>query len=209
MKKIGIIDFKLGNLFSVEQACKTVGLEVQITSDPNEILSFDGIILPGVGAFGDAMSNLNGLDLVTPIKDFVDSGKPFMGICLGFQLLFSESEEFGDNKGIGLLDGEVRRFDNTFNSKMKVPQIGWNKIYSDSNWGDTPLAHVTNNEFMYFVHSFYVQPAKNDFVLTKTNYEGKEYCSSIKKDNIFATQFHPEKSGELGIEIYRNWSKLL
>jgi len=207
MKKVSIIDFKVGNIFSVVQACNEIGLSVEVTSDYNTILSSDGVILPGVGAFGDAMLNLEEQNLIITIKDFVKTGKPFMGICLGLQLLFTHSEEFGDHKGLDIIKGSVKKFDN---SKDKVPQIGWNKIYKSNNdWKKTPLKSIINNEYMYFVHSYFVKPQDKSIILTNTNYSELEYCSSIKKDNIFATQFHPEKSGEKGLEIYRNWSKLL
>jgi glutamine amidotransferase len=207
MKKVAIIDFKVGNIFSVVQACKKVGLLVEVTSDYNTILSSDGVILPGVGAFGDAMITLEEQNLIKTIKDFVQTGKPFMGVCLGLQLLFTNSEEFGNHKGLDIIKGTVKKFDST---KTKVPQIGWNKIYKDFNtWENSPLEDTINNEFMYFVHSYYVIPSNKNVVLTNTNYSGIEYCSSIKKDNILATQFHPEKSGEKGLEIYKNWSKSL
>ena len=207
MKKVAIIDFKVGNIFSVVQACKKIGLLVEVTSDYNTILSSDGVILPGVGAFGDAMLNLEEQNLIKTIKDFVQTNKPFMGICLGFQLLFTNSEEFGNHKGLDIIKGTVKKFDST---KTKVPQIGWNKIYKDFNtWENSPLEDTINNEYMYFVHSYYVIPSNKNIVLTNTNYSGIEYCSSIKKDNILATQFHPEKSGEKGLEIYKNWSKIL
>ncbi|WP_428741977.1 imidazole glycerol phosphate synthase subunit HisH [Tenacibaculum sp.] len=204
MKKVAIIDFKLGNIYSVVQACQEVGLNVSITSNYDEILAADGVILPGVGAFGDAINNLKELNLDKTIKDFVNTGKPFMGICLGLQLLFSESEEFGDYEGLGLIEGKVVKFDN---SSFKVPQIAWNRINENEVlWIDTPLNKTKNGEFMYFVHSYYVIPDNPNYILTTTNYCGVNYCSSIKKDNIFATQFHPEKSGEKGLEIYKEWS---
>ena len=160
MKKVAIIDFKVGNIFSVVQACEKIGLTVEVTSDYNTILSSDGVILPGVGAFGDAMKNLEDQNLVVTIKDFIKTGKPFMGICLGLQLLFTYSEEFGTHKGLDIINGWVKKFDN---SKDKVPQIGWNKIYKSSNdWKKTPLNNTINNEYMYFVHSYYVKPYDED-----------------------------------------------
>lgn len=207
MKKVAIIDFKLGNIYSVVQACNEIGLDVLVTSNYHEIMNSDGVILPGVGAFGDAMNNLQEEGLIDSIKDFISTGKPFMGICLGLQLLFTESDEFGKHKGLDVIKGKVVKFDN---SKLKVPQIGWNTIYNKENkWSNTPLEATNQNEFMYFVHSYYVKPNDEEYVLTKTNYSNLEYCSSIKKDNIFATQFHPEKSGKKGLEIYRNWAKQL
>lgn len=208
MKKVSIIDFEGGNLFSVIQACKHVGVKASVTNDLNEIENSDGLILPGVGSFPHAMKVLNSKKLVTPIKDFIKSNKPFMGICLGFQLLFSKSSEFENCDGLDIIKGTVNKFD-FISKKCKVPQIGWNKIYSESNWLDSPLNKIINNEYMYFVHSYFVDPLNKNEVLSYTKYENFEYCSSIKKNNIFATQFHPEKSGLEGLKIYKEWSNLL
>ena len=208
MKKVSIVDFEGGNLFSVIQACKSIGLNADITNDYHEILNSDGLILPGVGSYPHAMKVLKDKDLVSPIKDFIDSGKPFMGICLGFQLLFTESEEFENCKGLNLIEGSVKRF--LFKEKkVKVPQIGWNKIYKKNNWKNSPLMEINENEYMYFVHSYFVKPSNKKYILSLTNYEDFEYCSSVIKKNIFATQFHPEKSGIHGMKIYKTWSKLL
>lgn len=208
-KNVLIIDYKLGNLFSVNQALTNVGLKVRITSDPNEIEFAEAIVLPGVGAFHDAMGNLEDLHMIGPIKNHVSSGKPFMGICLGFQLLFTESEEFGFTKGLGLVEGHVKRFNNTnsLGETRKVPQIAWNQIVKigDNSWKNTPLEEIKNGEFMYFVHSFYVEP-KEMVGLSKTNYDGHDYVSSICKNNIFACQFHPEKSASEGLKIYNTWA---
>jgi len=212
-KKVAIIDYRAGNLYSVQHACSFIGLDSIITSDKKEILKADGAILPGVGAFGEAMDNLREMDLIRPIEDFVASGKPFMGVCLGLQLLFSESEEFGLHKGLNLIEGKVIKFPNKNNKGqiIKVPQIGWNQISppkSDQDiWKNSPLASTTSGEFMYFVHSFYVVPSSREDLLSSTNYEGIEYCSSVQRNNIFATQFHPEKSAIEGIKIYQNWAK--
>ncbi|MBL7978384.1 MAG: imidazole glycerol phosphate synthase subunit HisH [Bacteroidetes Order II. Incertae sedis bacterium] len=207
--KIIIIDYQLGNLFSVQQACLYLGFDAEISSDANCIAKADAIILPGVGAFADAMYNLQKFDLIEPIKDFVSTNKPFMGICLGLQLLFGESEEFGIHKGIGLIEGVVKKFptQDTQGGKLKVPQIAWNTIFPNqkSTWDNSPLSVCGFGDYMYFVHSFYVQPAADEVVLSTTNYGGHTYCSSILKNNIFACQFHPEKSGLDGIKIYKNW----
>ena len=208
MKKVSIIDYEGGNLFSVIQACKSVGLNASITSDYNEILKSDGLILPGVGSFPYAMKMLKKKDLINPIKDFISSNKPFMGICLGFQLLFSQSEEFENCNGLDIVKGAVRKFD--FKDKIiKVPQIGWNKIYNEDGWKNSSLENIKQLEYMYFVHSYYVVPEDKNNILSYTKYENFEYCSSIIKNNIFATQFHPEKSGTEGMKIYKKWSKLL
>ena len=174
MKKVSIIDFDGGNLFSVIQACKHVGIEATVTNDFNEIKTSDGLILPGVGSFPHAMKILNSKKLVTPIKDFIKSNKPFMGICLGFQLLFSKSNEFENCDGLDIIKGTVNKF-NFNNKKCKVPQIGWNKIYSESNWLDSPLNKIVNDEYMYFVHSYFVDPLNKNEVLSYTKYENFKY----------------------------------
>lgn len=199
-----IIDYGMGNLFSVAQACKATGINAIITSDKKQILSADALIFPGMGAFGDAMDNLKQLDLIHPIKDFVQSGKPFMGLCLGMQLLLTESEEFGTHKGLDIIEGSVKRFQTT---EEKVPQIGWNHIQQPTtrSWDKTPFSSVKNNEFMYFVHSYYVIPTDEDVILSYTSYAGTLYCSSVLKKNIFATQFHPEKSAYFGLSIFKNF----
>ena len=207
IKDIVIIDYQLGNLFSVKHACEKVGLNPKVTSNKKDILEANALILPGVGAFGDAMENLKRLDLISPLTDKVKIGIPLFGICLGLQLLFEESEEHGINKGLGLIKGTVKKFSSSFdNKKIKVPNIGWNTIYNKNieDWNNSPLNAIDQNSFMYFVHSYYAQPENTEDVLTLTNYEGLEYCSSIKKDNICAFQFHPEKSGKNGLKIYNN-----
>jgi glutamine amidotransferase len=209
-KQVVIIDYGLGNLFSVNQACQTVGLNVKISNLKEEIKNADAIILPGVGAFIEAMNNLEKMDLVNTIKESVENGKPFFGICLGMQLIFSKSEEFGSGNGLDLIPGIIKKFPTTFNEQIvKVPQIAWNKMYSfKKKWIDTPLFDINENEFMYFVHSYYAEPLFEESILTRTNYNGIEYCSAVMKDNIFATQFHPEKSAEKGIKIYKNWATI-
>ena len=207
---IAIIDYKMSNLFSVQAACENVGLSSIITSDKNEILDSKVAILPGVGAFGEAMKYLSDLKLDDTIFQFVDSGKPFVGICLGLQLLFDSSEEFGDYSGLGLVKGKVKKFkfhsDNSI--KYPVPQIGWNKIKKNrTTWEKTLLCNNASDDFMYFVHSYFVEPENNNIILSKTNYGKTEYCSSIQQNNIFACQFHPEKSGKIGVNIYKNIKK--
>ena len=208
-KKIAIVDYQLGNLFSVQQACSYLGYDAYITSDPHAVANAEYVILPGVGAFRDSMKNMEKLDLIEPIKDFVASGKPFMGICLGLQLLLTESEEFGSSKGLNLIEGVVRRFSNkdTEGGTLKVPQIAWNQIYSpkENSWANTPLSVCNEGDYMYFVHSFYAEPASAEVVLSTTDYGGHNYCSSVIKDNVFACQFHPEKSGQEGVKVYENW----
>ena len=205
-KKVAIIDYGMGNLFSVKLACEQVGLDSLITNNKAEILTADALILPGVGAFADAMNDLSKMDLVNTIKEFINSGKPFLGICLGMQLLMTESEEFGKHKGLDIIKGKVLKFDN---KKEKVPQVGWNKIIKNKDWENSLAENLSDGEYMYFVHSFYCQPEDEEIILSETDYAGETYCSSLKKDNIFACQFHPEKSGEKGLLIYKNLANLI
>lgn len=209
---ISIIDYGMGNLFSVRQACEYAGMKSVITADKSMIGSSDALILPGVGAFGNAMDCLRRLDLILPIKDFISSGKPFMGICLGLQLLMSESEEFGTHEGLDIVKGSVVKFPekNTEGKMSKVPQVGWNRIFTGNDpvrrdWEETPLSRIDDGEFMYFVHSYYVRPADKKLILSTTDYGGVKYCSGLLYKNVFAVQFHPEKSSLEGMKIYQDW----
>lgn len=217
-KKVAIVDYGMGNLFSVKHACECVGLNAKVTSSKEEILSADLVILPGVGAFGDAMEALRNLDLVNTLKVVHESSKPIVGICLGMQLLMSEGHEFGRHKGLGIIKGQVVPFDNPIDDSqksLKVPQVGWNHIYSTKNnhtadvWKNSILEGINNNEFMYFVHSFYVKPENSEVILSKSNYGGIEFCSTLQYENISACQFHPERSGQQGLKIYTNFISLL
>ncbi|MFN8396538.1 MAG: imidazole glycerol phosphate synthase subunit HisH [Bacteroidia bacterium] len=209
-KKVVIVDYELGNLFSVLQACLHVGMDVEISNDPAKVAAADGLILPGVGAFGTAMENLRKRGIEEPLKAQVAAGKPFLGICLGLQLLFTDSVEFGSKGGLDLLPGKVVRIPSEMNGqKVRVPQIGWNTIHAPrpGAWQGTPLAHLQEGAYMYFVHSYHVVPSRPEDILTLTNYVGLEYCSGVKRDNILALQFHPEKSGPEGVEVYRDWAR--
>ena len=211
-KKTIIVDYALGNLLSVQQACLHVGLDAEISNDPAKIAAADGLILPGVGAFGAAMANLRKLGIEQALKDQVAAGKPFLGICLGLQLLFTHSVEFdSQERGLDLLPGNVVRIPAEIRGeKTRVPQIGWNQITPPpfKSWKGTPLQHLPDQSYMYFVHSYFVQPEVPGDVLTVTNYQGLEYCSGVQRDNILAFQFHPEKSGPEGVEIYRSWGAI-
>ena len=211
-----IVDFSLGNLFSVQQACLYAGMDAEITSNREQIMAADVVILPGVGAYGDAMGSLYRLGLIEPLKEIASSGKMLVGICLGFQLMMTESYEFGVHKGLDLIPGVVEKFKNpvyskvdqgqAISQKLKVPQIGWNQVYfaGEDLKPDSPLHNIQDGEFMYFVHSYYVKPAVDEVRLTNSTYGNIEFCSSIIRDNIFACQFHPERSGPMGLEIYKN-----
>ena len=206
--KVAIIDYNLGNLFSVYHACASLGYNPKITNQKADVIDADYLILPGVGAFGDAMDTLKRLDLVAPIKEYIATGKPFLGVCLGLQLLFTESEEFGNHKGLNIVEGVVHKFPSIdkMGNILKVPQIEWNQISltDKTKWEKSPLNCCKNGDFMYFVHSYYVLPSNKSVVLSTTTY-GLEYCSSIISNNIFACQFHPEKSGQHGVEIYKSF----
>jgi glutamine amidotransferase len=209
-KNVVIVDYGLGNLFSIEQACKYLGYSTTLSTNPEIILGASNLILPGVGSFEVAMRQLNNHNLVKTLQDFVETGKPIMGVCLGMQLLFNESYEFGKHNGLGFIEGSVIKFPEKVNEhNIRIPHIGWNKIYNGNlDWSRTPLNSTKNESLMYFVHSYYVKPVLNENILTYSNYEGFEFCSSVKKDNIFGFQFHPEKSGKEGLLIYDNFLKL-
>lgn len=200
---IAIIDYDAGNIKSVEKALLFLGEEVIVTRDKDLIMKADKAILPGVGSFGDAMGKLREYDLIDTIKDYVKSGKPFLGICLGLQLLFEESEETPGVEGLGILKGKIIRF--TENKGYKIPQIGWNsiKIRPDSKL----FAGINDESYVYFVHSYYLQAEDESVVATKTEY-ADVFHSAVEKDNVFACQFHPEKSSDVGLKILSNFAKM-
>ncbi|MBF0343334.1 MAG: imidazole glycerol phosphate synthase subunit HisH [Nitrospirae bacterium] len=209
---IAIVDYGMGNLFSIKNACNTFGISTVITSSREEIANANALILPGVGAFGDAMKILEDLNLIDTILEFVSSSKPIFGICLGMQLMMTESLEFGVHKGLGIIDGNVVPFDNLGgNTILKVPHIGWSRINGIPKkneldpWQDTMLNGLNNGEYMYFVHSFYVKPRHTDISISYSQYGNVTFTSSFQYKNIFACQFHPEKSGLKGLEIYKNF----
>jgi glutamine amidotransferase len=212
-KVVAIVDYGLGNLFSINQACGHVGLDPVITADKKIIAGADALILPGVGAFGHAMNSLQSDGLIESLLDFAKTGKQFLGICLGMQLLFSESEEFGANKGLGLVDGRIVRFPSKDNHGQfnRVPQIQWNHIYKGypGNWERSLFKNTNDGEYMYFVHSYYSQPVNDKEILTYSEYGGVKYASAVIKDNITGIQYHPEKSAEPGLNVYATWSGLI
>ena len=192
----------MGNLKSIYKCLKHINVKSVISDNSKIILDSDGIILPGVGAFGDAMKHLNEKNLVKIIRQIVKDGKPLFGICLGQQLLFSKSYEMGEHKGLNLIPGEVLKFDQT--KVVKVPQIGWNSVkFVDKN--HFLFKSIPNQSYFYFVHSYYVLPKKKDNILGLTKYGNTEYSSIVSKENIVATQFHPEKSSKYGIRMYENF----
>lgn len=197
---IAIIDYGMGNLGSVEKALAFLGYASKITNDPVEVMAADGVVLPGVGAIGAAMEALSGKGLDKVVHEYIATGKPFLGICLGMQMLFETSEEsFGGEpvKGLSVLPGKVVRFPGDMG--LKIPQIGWNDLSSRNEI-------LPSGEYVYFVHSYYCVPEREEDIAATTNY-GIEYCCSVRRNNIFACQFHPEKSGEVGLRILDRWAK--
>lgn len=200
---IVIIDYGMGNLKSVSKAFEFIGEEVIVSRDAEVVKNADGLVLPGVGAFKDSMDNLKKFNLIEPIRDYIATGKPFLGICLGLQLLFERSEEGGAVEGIGFFKGTVKRFTA---KDIKIPQIGWNDV---SIKKDTPvLKDVADGSYFYFVHSFFVVPQDKSIILTETTY-GDTFVSSVAKDNVYAFQFHPEKSQEKGLQILKNFAAIV
>lgn len=203
---VAVIDLGLGNLFSVMQACLRAGLRPAITSSPADVRAADIVILPGVGAFRDAMDTLHRTRLSTAVRETAAAGRPLIGICLGMQLFMSESSEFGRHEGLGLLEGDVvpleaRRSDG---SRLKIPQVGWNAIdRGPSPWVGTLLEGVMDGAQMYFVHSYCVRPADPQVVLSTTTYGDAVFCSAMRQGNVIGMQFHPERSGSVGLQIYR------
>jgi glutamine amidotransferase len=201
---IAIIDYGMGNLRSVQKGIERAGFDAIVTRDLAQIESARGLVLPGVGAFSACMENLGKFGLVEPIRDAVRQEKPFLGICLGFQLLFSESEEFGKQQGLDLFDGKVVGFHAT--EDLKVPHMGWNRIAKQQ---ESPfLEGISTGDYVYFVHSFYVVPQDNAIIATTTDY-GQSFVSSIATRRLFACQFHPEKSQELGLRILANFGRFV
>jgi imidazole glycerol-phosphate synthase subunit HisH len=200
---IAIIDYGMGNLRSVQKGFERVGREAVVTRDAKTILSASKVVLPGVGAFPDCMRNLREYGLVDVVLQSINSGKPFLGICLGLQLLFTESEEFGLSKGLDVIKGRVIRF-KLPDASLKIPHMGWNSVSIKRR--PPALQDVPDNSHVYFVHSFHVVPEDRGVIATTTDY-GMEFVSSVWKDNIFAVQFHPEKSQALGLSILKRFGE--
>ena len=200
---IAIIDYDAGNLRSVEKALQYLGKETIVTRDPEQIRKADKVILPGVGAFGDAMKKLQEYHLDTLIHEITDSGKPLLGICLGLQLLFEESEESPGVEGLGILEGKIRRIPE--GEGLKVPHIGWNSLHLEHN--GRLFRNIPENSYVYFVHSYYLEAKDPEIVKASTEY-GVHIHASVEKNNLFACQFHPEKSSETGLQILKNFAEM-
>ena len=205
---IAVVDYGMGNLRSVQKALARVGADVAVTSDRAVIADAAGLVLPGVGAFADCMRNLDRSRLIEPILDFIANRRPFLGICLGLQLLFSESFEFGRHEGLGVIKGSVVRFSGPAfegRDRLKIPHMGWNRV----TWArrDPPFDNVSDDDYFYFVHSYYVVPDDRGTVAGMTEH-GIEFVSVVQHEVIFATQFHPEKSQARGLSILKSFSEL-
>ena len=200
---IGIVNYNMGNLASVANAFKKIGTKAEIVSDVDKLKNYDKLLFPGVGAFGDAMGHLKETNLDEAIKEFIKSGKYVLGVCLGMQLLFEKSQEFGEHKGLGIIEGEVVRFDKSIEKRYKVPHMGWNKMFFKKN---VLLFEGLEDPYLYFVHSFHVV-CDDKYAIGKTIY-GYEFVSAVNKDNVFGFQPHPEKSHNAGLKILDNFVKL-
>lgn len=205
---IAIVDYGMGNLRSVQKGFEKIGAEAVVTADPMLLFEADRIVLPGVGAFKDCMHNLEQGGFVEPLLKIIADGRPFLGICVGMQLLFTDSVEFGLYSGLNVIPGHVLRFPDNMSivgERLPVPQMGWNQLSFKKR--PQAFAGIEDGSNVYFVHSYYVKPEDDSVIATTTDY-GIDFCSSIWKDNIVATQFHPEKSQEIGLRILKNFAEL-
>lgn len=201
---ITIVDYQMGNLRSVQKALERVGHEAEITSDPHRIAEADRLVLPGVGGFGEAIAEIRRRDLEQPILDFLATDRPFLGVCLGLQLLFETGYEGGTHRGLGVLAGDVVRFD--IDRSLKVPHMGWNRVTAVGE--PTPiLSGIAADAHFYFVHSYFVRPADPAVVALECDYGGK-FCAMVRRGNLFAVQFHPEKSQADGLRLLENFASL-
>lgn len=201
---IAIINYNMGNLRSVQNAFEKLNIPTEIVSDPSKLHSYDRLILPGVGAFGDAMQSLKSTGMQDALLEYASSGKPMLGVCLGMQLLFDSSEEFGEHKGLGLIPGEIKAFDQKrFKTPLKVPHMGWNDI----EVSPSPLFEgLPQSFYLYFVHSYHVV-CDDAYTIGRTHY-GYDFTSAVQKENIFGFQPHPEKSHDNGLQILQNFTKV-
>ena len=205
-KQVGIVDYQMGNLRSVQKAIERIGGNAIISSDPDELSCVTHLILPGVGAFGDAMAELHRRQLVEFLCSWSQSNRPFLGICLGMQLLFETSDEGGIHSGLGILPGKVVRFEAKAEQSLKIPHMGWNQVRS--TWpNDSMLNGISGDPYVYFVHSYYVEPGNNDLIWLKADY-GHSFCAAVRRGNLLATQFHPEKSQRDGLQLLANFMEL-
>ncbi len=203
---VAVIDYGMGNLRSVQKGFEKVGVAAEVTRDPARIAAADGVALPGVGAFGACMENLTLYGLVEPVLAAIDEGKPFLGICVGLQLLFEESEEYGPVSGLGVLAGRCRRFPHSSDPDYRVPHMGWNQI--DQKNPSPLLDGIEDGAFVYFVHSYYAEADDPAVVAASTTY-GNEFVACVSRDNLHGCQFHPEKSQAVGLKILDNFGQIV
>lgn len=212
IKNIVIIDYGLCNLLSVFNALRYLGVNAFVAQDPLHLKTADAVILPGVGAFADGMVGLRNKNFIPAVQEYVKTGKPLLGICLGMQMLMERSYEFGEHQGLGLVEGEVISFKNHFGDgkyDFKVPHIGWNGLCPHHlPWAGTILAGLKEGEEMYFVHSFFCVPKEEKNILAKSSYAGIDFCSVIAKENVYGCQFHPEKSAQYGLRLLKNFVEI-
>lgn len=209
---VAIIDYGIGNLFSVQRAFEYVGASVIVSNDPKLLLAAPRLVLPGVGAFADGMRGLSERGLDQVVREFAKSGKPLLGICLGMQMLATVSEEFGEHEGLNIIPGKIKKIPNTTSDNLlhKIPHIGWEGLLMPANvetWTDTILNGLSVDDAVYLVHSYYMEPDDEDYRLADCEYNGRVISAVIKKSNIYGAQFHPEKSGDVGLTIMRNFIK--
>ena len=208
--KIVVIDYEMGNTRSIMNAIKKVGASPMLSNDESVILNADGIVLPGVGAFSRCMENLHKYSLAPVIHNYAESNKPLLGICLGMQILFNSSEEFGKTKGLGLIEGPICQLRVQDFNKDKLPHIGWDEIQQHSvDWDGTILKDIENHSDMYFAHSYVAMPNDKESILSVTSYSNYQFCSSVKKNNIYGCQFHLEKSSETGLKVLKNYVEII
>lgn len=206
---IVIIDYGVGNLQSLKKVFAALGVTTAVSEDAGEISRANAVVLPGVGAFASGMRGLGVRGLTGAVQEFAKSGRPMLGICLGAQLLLSRGFEFGEHDGLGIIPGAVVRFPE-LPEKEKVPQVGWNRVYpKDADWSSGILSSFREPLEAYFVHSYILAPERQEHMLGMTTYGGLEFCAAVRKGNVFGTQFHPEKSGETGLQIMRNFLELV
>ncbi len=210
-KRIFVIDYDIGNVKSILMGLKKVGADPTLSRDNKDIFSYDAAVLPGVGAFKAGMDNLKKYSLIDTIYRFVETGKPFLGICLGMQMLMGEGEEFGLTKGLGLLNGKVVRLSLKKGCNDRIPHVGWNRINEPKKdrWLGTIFNNMQDQSNVYFVHSFTAQPYDAGDILSTTDYGGNAFCSAVHKNNIYGCQFHPEKSAMVGLQILNNFVELV
>lgn len=205
--KIAIVDYGIGNVKSMINAFDSLKTEVVLTSDPKNIMNSSALVLPGVGAFASGMNNLKKYDLIDTIHEFVNTGKPFLGVCLGMQMLLEESEEFGSTKGLGLIKGKVVKLKTDKANNERLPHVSWNEIKEPNpgRWKNTILENTIELTDVYFVHSYAAVPQESKDVLAIANYSNHDFCAAVSKNNVFGTQFHPEKSGVSGLNILKKF----